>query len=320
MFNSDQLAEQYKSKAMEIQPPATHEEVIRRLYEADQRRRNHGAQQLRPVLLKIVLILGVLTIISGFTSYIWYHYGDNRVRFQYTKPHHSRYDEVLSSQIYNDLKDVKAKLEVGESAVVYLPEMAKLFNKKDMLTVVSNPTVVTQLKKWETVLAQNVKEYKLPSSGSNDLKFVGGQEELPFGGFVSEESFRFLPELKRESETAEGKVVWKKQVGKKVEDVFTTIYHNERQDEIYVSMQLIKQKTDFKMILGDIERETINVNRAEVYYFKIKPYFLSESNMVQDIQWIETYADYTLVYSVGSKSPTLSKEELLVIVNEMLGS
>ena len=317
MFNTDQLSEQFKKKAAEIQPPIVHEERIRELYEAHRKRLKPSAKYVRRTMLKIVLALALASLITGFTSYIWYQYSDNRVSFQYTQPVNPIYDDALSSKIYHHLAAIKSKLEIGETALVYLPEMFSLMSK-DLLVAVANPVVYTKQPEWESILAQNTKEYKLPSSISSGMHFVGGQEEAPFGSFVSLESNSLLPELKRESEENDGKVVWRKRDSEKLGQVFTTIYHNDRQEEIYVSMQLVKQKTDIKILSGFIERDTMNVNGVELYYFKTEPFFLSDSNMVQEIQWLETYVDYTLTYSVGSTVPSFSKEKLVEIANTMI--
>jgi hypothetical protein len=315
---TDQLTKQFKAKAMEIQPPAGHEINVRELYEADQKRGRHS-KSLKPVLLKVGLALVLVAAITGFTSYLWLKISDDRVSLQYSQSINRVYDEALSSKIHNDLEEVEAKLGVGEMAVVYLPDLAKLLpGKRELLLIaVSNPSEVTDLSKWEAILANNMEKYKLPPVSWNGLKFVGGKEAPPFGGFLSSEWIGLLPELKRESEANEGKAVWRKQVNKSSDQPreFTTIYHNERLEEIYISIHIINQKTDFKISSGYTENDEMNINGAKAHYFKTQPFFLSDSNRVQEIVWLETFPDYSLVYSVGSSDPKLSKDELLRVAN-----
>lgn len=320
MFNSNQLTKQFQAKAKEIQPPSGHEVSIRELYEAHQKRRKRSVH-MKPVLFKLVLGLALFVVIAGFNRYIWFQISDHRMSLQYVQMTTHMDDEESSSKIYRDLKEVEAELEVGESAIVYLPELAKLYtmNKKQALVVVSNPYIITDFSKWETILARNTAKYKLPPARSTGLFFVGGKEEPPFGGFISLESRKWLPELEKESEKMNGKAVWRKLVDKPANQprIYTTVYQNEQQDEIYVSMQFIDQETDFKIATSNLENEEININGVKAHYFNTQPFFFSDSDRVQEIQWLETFEDYTLMYSVGSISPTLTKEELLRIAHEL---
>ncbi|GAA0391897.1 DUF4367 domain-containing protein [Paenibacillus motobuensis] len=320
MFNINQLTKQLKARAGEIQPPSGHEMSIRDLYEADQKRRRRSTH-LKPVLLKVVLGLALFVVIAGFNRYIWFQISDHRMSLQYVQMNTRMDDEELSSKIHRDLKEVEAELEVGESAIVYLPELAKLYtmDKKQALVVVTNPFIITDFSKWETILARNTAKYKLPPARSTGLYFVGGKEESPFGGFIPLEWRKLLPELEKESEKMNGKAVWRKQVDKPANQprIFTTIYHNEREDQVYVSMQFIDQKTDFKIATSNLENEEINIDGVKAHYFNTQPFFFSDSNRVQEIQWLETFEDYTLLYSIGSISPTLTKEELLRIAHQL---
>ncbi|GGG01738.1 DUF4367 domain-containing protein [Paenibacillus aceti] len=320
MFNSEQLTKQFKARAEEIQPSSGHEDSIRKLYEADQKRRRRS-MPVKPVLFKIVLALALFAVISGFSRYIWFQNSDHRTSLQYVQMNTRVDNEELSTKIHRELKEVIAQLKVGESAIVYLPELAKLYtmDKQQALVVVSNPSVVTDFPKWETILAQNMAKYKLPSGRSTGLHFVAGKEDPPFGGFLPVEGSKLLPKLERESEKMKGRAVWRKEGDQpaNLPRIYTTIYHNERQDEIYVSMQLIDQKTDFKISTSHLQKEEIDINGARAHYFNTQPFFFSDSNRVQEIQWLETFENYTLVYSVGSTSPTLTKEELLRIAREL---
>lgn len=320
MFNSNQLTKQFKARAEEIQPPSGHEMSIRDLYEADQKRRRRSTH-LKPVLFKVFLGVALFVVIAGFNRYIWFQISDHRMSLQYVQMTTRMNDEESSSKIHLDLKAVEAELGVGESAIVYLPELAKLYamDKKQALVVVSNPSIITDFSKWEKILSQNMVKYKLPPASSTGLFFVEGKEDPPFGGFISLESRKLLPQLEKESEEMNGKAVWRKLVDKPANQprIFTSFYHNEQQDEIYVSMQFIDQKTDFKIATSNIENEEININGVKAHYFNTQPFFFSESNRVQEIQWLETFEDHTLMYSIGSISPTLTKEELLRIAHEL---
>lgn len=119
-----------------------------------------------------------------------------------------------------------------------------------MLIAVSDPNVITSFPQWEIILANNMQEYKRPPAALNGLEFIGGKEGSSFGGSTSIAMLKLLPELERESKAADGKVVWRKQVSKKDDQplIFTTIYRNDHQDEVYLSIELIEQKMDFSWI------------------------------------------------------------------------
>ncbi|WP_152392784.1 hypothetical protein [Paenibacillus guangzhouensis] len=318
MFNSDQLTEQYRRSAKEIHPAPGHEENIRTLYESDRMRRGRS-KSLKPVAVKVLLALVVVVVFSGFNRYIWLKISDHRMSLHYSQTNTRIDNAELSSAIHRELQQVEASLGVGEAAIAYLPELAKwnAMDKKKGLVVVSNPTVITDLSAWKTILAKNTPEFKLPTETSTGLEFVGGKEGPPFGGFISLELQELLPELTRESEEQGGKIAWRKVIAENQSHSYTTLYRNDRQDVIYVSMQLIDQKTDIRIGTGLMESEEINVHGAKAHYLQTQPFFFADSNRVQEIQWLATFEKYTLLYSVGSDSSTLTKEELLRVALEL---
>jgi len=317
VFNNNQLTEQYQAKAKQIHPAPGHEENIHALYESNRMRRRRS-KPLKPVAVKVLLALVVVVVFSGFNRYIWLQISDHRMSLQYSQTNTGVNDVELSTAIHRELQQVESSLKVGESAIVYLPELAKLnaMDKKG-LVVVSNPPVITDFSLWKTILAKNTPEFKLPTEPSIGLDFVEGKEESPFGGVISLELLELLPELTRESKEKGGKMAWRKVIDKNQQHVYTTLYRNERQDVIYVSMQLIDQKTDIRIDTVHMDSDEVNVNGAKAHYLQTQPFFFADSNRVQEIQWLETFEQYTLMYSVGSDSSTLTKEELLHAAREL---
>jgi hypothetical protein len=48
-----------------------------------------------------------------------------------------------------------------------------------------------------------------------------------------------------------------------------------------------------------------------------EPFIFSETNQYQTIQWLETHDNVTIIYSLGSESIGVTKEQLLAIAASM---
>lgn len=327
MFDSNRLQEKLRTKASGIRPPQGHEERIRLLYERQLRRRNRGpfGGLRRPVFAKVSAVVLVLAVLSGFTGYYYFNISDQRVSFTYRQPVSGWMDAAASARIYELLAEVEAGLEAGESAIVYVPELAERYTGKLALVSVMRPQTVTDAKQWEAELAEAgefglLAEAVLPDAAANGWSFDRGQRQPPFGGRLGERDLDWLPELERESEASGGGAAWRirpPDSGEPESKVYTSFYRNAAGEEIYVSVEIVDRKTDNRIMSSLAETEEVGLHGEKAYYLRTEPFMFAESNRHHQVQWLQSTDDATWVISVGSSSPEVEKAELLQMAGEV---
>lgn len=320
MSISDQLVEQYRAKATEIKAPANQRQVYRELFERQQAMKSTRMLRRRPILAIGVAIVA-LAVIAGFTSYTWTHYGDNRVKVEFSQTTGEALSIEQSQRIHQRLASVQAQLGNGETAVVYLPDILRFFPElKGMeILAVTNPVATTDYEAWDNTLVDRDENVKRLPNGVLGFDFVRGQKEGYFGGSISPEALKLLPEMRSESEAQGGTDVWRR-----VEaytdmpfPTYTSIYRNPSQDEIFISTQWFNQKGGYRGVTGATELEKIEVNGMEVQYKLEEPFIFSDTSRLQSLQWVETFEDRSLIYTVGTPSLTLAKEDLISVLKAL---
>mgnify|MGYP001251309397 CR=1 FL=1 len=320
MSISDQLVEQYRAKAAGIKAPANQRQVYRELFERQQAMKSTRVVRRRPLLL-IGLAIVALVVIAGFTSYTWVHYGDDRVKVEYSQTTGEALSIEQSKPIYQRLANVQAQLASGETAVVYLPEILRFYPEvKGMeLLAVSNPTATTDYEAWDNTLVDRDENVKRLPKETLGIEFVRGIEESYFGGAISPEALKLLPEMKSESEANGGTDVWRR-VDPFTDlpfPIYTSIYRNTSQEEIFISTQWFDQKGGIKGVTGATELEKVEVNGITVQYKLEEPFIFTNTSRLQTLQWVETFEDRSLVYTVGTSSLTLTKEDLIAVLKAL---
>jgi hypothetical protein len=225
--------------------------------------------------------------------------------------------------IRQSLDDVRRQLAVGESAIVYFTDLAKedypLFRKYPILPV-SNPYLYSDLEQWTTLLSERNLVFKQPSHLPASYTFAGGKQELPLGGTITPTSYGLIGELRKNAEETGNSVVWRKiALDAATIPAFTSIYKNDHQEEIYVSMQVVPAtNVDIRGLTGNqTTSENVKVNERDAFYTNNNNQMLSKTDVYQDLVWLESEHDRTIVYRVSSGSLTVTKDELLQIAQSM---
>ncbi len=322
MSISDRLREQYREKAAELQPPENQPRIYGELFE--KARAKETGFLLRRRLLVVALAVLSLAVIAGFTRYAWVHFGDNRVRVEYRQTVSQALDRALSSQIHERLAAIEDQLGAGESAVVYVPELPDIFPEMKGIELISvaKPAAITDSRAWENAVAGREEKMKRLPEGFRGFHFENGRLGGRYGGEVSPESLKLLPELREESAARGGETVWRKQAASTEEtvSVLTAIYRNDDGEEAYVSVQRFERKAKLKFVMAVTGAEEIDVNGMTVRYSLAEPFFFSGSNRSQQLQWVETLEDRSLLYTVGSASSVLTKNELVEVMKGLKAS
>ncbi|MBD3920593.1 hypothetical protein H8B09_17650 [Paenibacillus sp. PR3] len=283
----------------------------------------------RPLFMKIAIGLTVLALVSGFADYIWVRISDDRVNIQYSEGINRALDASMLSEFRSELQQVQNQLDVGEAALVYSSSMGKLIPGMASMPfiIVSNPHVIADIAAWRNVLKQEVGDYKLPSEQlpDNRLTFIGGKREGVSGPDMTSTDMTLLEELKTDAKKAPAgssanRFAWRvrptQEEGGPLIRSYTAMYTDAQHHPIDVSLQLAKEQVHMRLIASGAE-QSVEVNGSKGVYLRTEPFIFSETNQYQTIQWLETHDDVTIIYSVGSASAEVSKEQLLAIAASM---
>jgi hypothetical protein len=73
-----------------------------------------------------------------------------------------------------------------------------------------------------------------------------------------------------------------------------------------------------KLPMGDSSTaDKVGVAGLEGYYTVNNQYVLSDTGYMQDINWLEQVNDQTIIYHVSSPSKHVTKEDLLLVANNL---
>lgn len=322
MFNSDQLSEHYKVKASQVQPPAGHERRVQQLFERNLASQESKGKPRRPVFAVLATMAVVIAVLSGFTGYYFLKINDQRVSIQYKQPLSAVFDAGMAAGIYDKVAEVRSKLNPGESAVLYVPSLAEKFPRQEMLALlsVSRPLTTPDFEEWHDTLKSRLGHDGLATAVLDSWTFEYGQQEQPYGGAIGNNEVELLEDLQQESLLSGGAPAWMKvKRNSDASNAFTAFYHNDHQEELYITMTIFEEKMDIRMISSLSEAEELDLQGINAHYLRTEPFMLSSSNQMQTVEWLQSYDDYTLVYGVGSTSPEMTKEELISVVAELVG-
>ncbi|RUT29568.1 hypothetical protein EJP77_14415 [Paenibacillus zeisoli] len=233
------------------------------------------------------------------------------VKINYTANEEVTLDSGLLEKMRHSLSEVKAKLNKGETAVLYFAELGA---NRYAFQSVSNPEVVNDLDSWSrTVSHQNPTEH-IPESLPGSFKFAQGMESPAYGAFIDSAAFKLLDDMKVESKQTGKDVVWRKTAvkSKPVFNFYTSLYRNAEQQTIYYTLQIPNEKVRMEGITSPTSvYEDLNIHGHPAHYTLDNQSLYGASKIAQYILWMEEKGDQTLIYQVGTDSPTVTKQQLI---------
>ncbi|MFF2480985.1 hypothetical protein [Paenibacillus sp. NPDC058071] len=323
MFNSNQLTQQYKLQASKIQPPTGHEQRIRQMYDKQFNNRSRARGIRSSKLYKAAVVSLIVAVVSGFTGYYYLKISDERIDIRYNQSASTAFDTAESARTYGVLSEARDQLAVGETAIVYVPELAKRFpgHEEMALIAVSQPEPIVDHEAWKTVVSEQIAGNEPIPLTVGEWTFDRGQKQAPYGGNIDIAQQHLLQELKQESASKNGAAAWKKAPWTKDDpfpNVLTAFYRNGSQTELYVSVTIIEQNTEQRINSSLLESEELNLEGVRAYYLRTEPFMFSKSNKLQEVTWVESRDNYSLIYSVGSDSDAIEKTELESLAHELV--
>ncbi|MFC4599865.1 hypothetical protein [Cohnella hongkongensis] len=312
----------YRQAAENISVPLSADRSARakidRLLEAKPRR----SSRLRRRSLQWTIAGLLALLIMGFTAQYFVRLGDDRFSLEMSLNEQLRFDARTASLVRSQLQTVSSQLAVGEKALVYSPEIESLlpdYRSKGLFYAeyASNPYLFKDYGEWKERLARLVPELVLPDAEKNGLVFVDGKDEAAYGGSVFElETVRRL-----QAEVAEqGKAIAWEKIEREEEPfpAYTTTYRDAGGRELTFSAQVFEEKA--KLVgLTRAPQEKIRLSDGrEALYAVNDEYLYTETNRYTSVSWIDTQEGASVLYTVGSSSDAVTKEQLLALAESAI--
>lgn len=319
MSIEQQLKDEFQQNAKNVVcPPSIDLRVMNAYRERMLEKKGEQPMRRRWKWSKAAMVILLIAVVSGFA------YAGRTLLFEETKGNMTMSAETLEElklsktqleSIRQARNEVKAQLNPGESAVVYLTDLDNV--KSLPIIPVSQPEVNEDLDTWKTALTDRHFDVLPPDSLLGTYTFAGGMELSPFGAFVGSETdiAALLEELKAESEETEKNFIWRKTPLPSSFPLltYTSVYRNSDQETLYLILQ---SAPDSKMKLQTVapsstKYEEMDLNGHSAHYFKNDSYVYTDSHFYQEISWMTEKEGQTIIYRLGSDSPAMTKEQLM---------
>ncbi|MFD0715691.1 hypothetical protein [Paenibacillus sp. GCM10027626] len=273
---------------------------------------------------KVVLIAVIIMVICGFG------YAGNKLLFieskeKFSVSYHTEqqlhFEKGDVEMIRGSLEEVKAQLNPGETAVVYLKDYDFRIQGAPVVFGIHQPVPIP-LVAWKATLQQHNIEEKLPESILGTFKFVEGMETSPYQFSFGTDAYRLLEEMKAESKKTGSKVLWRKTNTSASNPIvpYTSVYRNSDNDTIYLTWQIADNETNVKMLLAATPNtvyEDIDIDGLNAHYMMNDQALFGQSNIQQDVMWLKESGDKLVVYHLQTDSTNLTKDQLIEAVKSL---
>ncbi|ANY76149.1 hypothetical protein BBD41_28220 [Paenibacillus ihbetae] len=319
MSIEQQLKDEFQHNAKNVVcPPSIDMRVMSAYKEQVKEKKGDQPMERRRRWPKAVMVILMIAVVSGFA------YAGRTLLFEDT-----RGNMTMSAITLEELKlsksqlerisqarnEVKAQLNPGESAVVYLTDLGNV--RSLPFIPVSQPDVNEDLDAWRKALKERHFDRMPPDSILGTYRFAGGMELSPFGTYMGSEtdSAALLEELKAEIEETGQDYIWRKTPAPASLPLltYTTVYRNADHATLYLIMENAPDSRVKIQLLAppSAEHEELDLNGHAAHYFKNDSYVYTDSHFYQEISWMIEQGGKSVIYRLGSDSPAMSKEQLV---------
>ncbi|MNM81011.1 hypothetical protein D3C81_929980 [compost metagenome] len=315
MSMEKQLKNEFQISSRNIVPPPSLDSRIMAAYTDYLVEKKEKRQVKRLWKLPNIALIGLIFILlCGFAyagGMLLFQEKQGNVQLNLTANKEITLESSLLEKIRHSLSEVKANLKTGETAVVYFAELG--INSYAFQSV-SNPEVVKDLGSWNKAVTHHNTTDHIPESLLGTFKFVEGMESPAYGAFIDNTAFKLLDDMKAESKKTGKDVVWRKTsaVSKPVLNFHTSVYRNSQQQTIYYSLETPNEKIKMEGVTPpSTVYEDLDIRGHQVHYTMNDQSLYGASNVYQNIMWIEEKGDQTIIYQVGTDSPSVTKQQLI---------
>lgn len=222
---------------------------------------------------------------------------------------------ITGAEIRNAMEEVEARLQTGEKALIYFPELAKEENpyiRQNPIIGVSKPAKMNSLEQWNNIAREKASLDFPASIGS--YQFIEGKEELPTGTFLPLEAYAMKDELERQAQEGGAAYAWK-QVDPKLGipmPAYSAKYKEPSTGrDLFVSYQtMLSGKIKLTHTVGAGSESRKLAVQGEDAYYSGGLSFYTPTDYYQDIFWITEKNGTRMMVRVGTASQDVTPEQL----------
>ncbi|WP_339209405.1 hypothetical protein MHH56_16420 [Paenibacillus sp. FSL K6-3182] len=324
MSIEQELTQAYKQSATRIKRPEELDARIEQLYRTQSFQKQTKLHAVKKSWTLRIIVAGLLLTSMGFSTPYIFHFKDEIIDYMLHNGQLGTYDTMLAQQMRKSLEEVKQTLPTEGKAIFYSQKLKSLLPKTGSIpiVIVSNPFVWKEEKDWEMQLTEANPDLQLPDSLTETLTFIGGQKEQPFGGSLSAADMEPLHELEKRVKKEKPKETWLPLPRPVVESVdhpvYTTTYENESADIIHITMEVFTDKSNVQLRSNLKAQEQIVIGQQSATYALAQPFLYSDSDQYQSVFWMDSLADETILYTIGSPDLDMTKSELTSIAEQFI--
>ncbi|MNI23281.1 hypothetical protein D3C73_768660 [compost metagenome] len=331
MSIQNELKETFKAYTSQIEPSKRLDARIHKLYRKQIQSKGAPTMNLQQKILTlpkrrlIPSIIAACVLFSGvaYASNLLVNFTTSQVNYQVSTNSLLNLDSETTERLRQHIQTVKMQLAPGENAYVYLAEMDRL--KLPALQKVTNPELIKDINQWKQLTSQKGTLLKIPSSLPADFAFDSASLQGSMSLISPTEYKEHERTLKKQAKQSADGVAWAKSstVNPQVMNNQTPVltYSNKNQGTIEVIYQLIPS-TDkvvgIKQMVSDHSiAEPVQVWGADASYLVNPSNIFSAAGNTSTVQWLEKVDGATIIYTISTTSPEVSKEDLLLVANSM---
>ncbi|MEK4251504.1 DUF4367 domain-containing protein [Paenibacillus sp. FSL W7-1287] len=307
-----QLSEVFKHNEASLQCPPSLDNRIMAEYEQAAMDKGRNVKMMKKGRLpKVALIAIIVVLLCGFAygSKFLFSNATDKLSYQLYSSDAFHLKEETFQNVRATINEVQSQLAPGEAALVYLPEVIKDFP----LYGVYNPEYIADKQQWQQVLEEQGVTEQLPDSLLGDeYQFeAGAVMNYPLIGLDQDDLIAEL-EAERKSSNNE-KPIWR--LTDRMMDSyskFTSVYRAAHGNAIQLSWQIYDEVTKIDGYTSPTtDVEELNLNGKKAHYTKNNQSLLAESGVLQSVMWLAEKDGKSIMYTIESDSPDISKETLI---------
>lgn len=226
------------------------------------------------------------------------------------------------TKIRGSLKQVKAQLSPGETAVVYLRDYDLEVEGIPVVFGINNPEIIP-VDAWKTTLQQQGVLEKLPETLLGSYTLAEGMETSPFQANLGTEAYTVLDQLKAEAKKSGSEMLWHTtDASDDIIATYTSVYRNAAaSDTLYLTWQIAGGDMNpviFQLSPPGVVSEDVEMNGLTAHYLKNDQSLFGQSSLLQDVTWLSQTGDKSVAYHVQTDSLTMTKEQLVEAAKSLL--
>ncbi|MEI7025174.1 hypothetical protein [Paenibacillus sp. y28] len=275
----------------------------------------------RRPLLRIAIVAVSLFVFTGaaYASGWLYSLYSGSVSMQTAASAQLDLPEDIRAAVRSSWDEVRSGLQPGESAWVYNRQLAD--RKLPGVILITNPEAYPSLADWKQHVKSKYTAIKVPAMLPEGFVFTRGEMQSPISGTLDVEAGEQARKALEKKAIAGGQGMAWQHAAVAVPEQPGLLYSNDRGAQIELRYHLLPvEDKELHVELqrgGSAAAEKVSVWGHAAYFVSESSSLLSETGQMKDLSWLEQESGRTIIYTLSSASPDVSKADLLLIAEHM---